>query len=169
MKYVNMESDFTLRMKLFDYEGAPLDILKDPTIDFRLIFHTDGSSTYEAGRVNSKLKNMKIVGDDYSAEVYFDKYELSAGLLRCKIIVDTPDEKFEDEAQRLVVNKELDIVLTGKNIDTANILVQAEAILPYIKGEKGDKGDPGPKGDPGDPLAVEIITNQEIERYWNKL
>lgn len=143
MTPVNYKSDFALLLRLYlcksGDEGAPAEKgveIDFPTYDWEARFWTwNKANVYTASCKGGVCTNCRNEGGKIL--VVFNGHGLSPGTLNVEFTALLPDDLFPDGDRRTVVPGPLGVVLT-KDAACCPSTMEAEMILPYIKGDKGD-------------------------------
>lgn len=166
MRRVNYKSDFDFVLRLWtvltDSGGAETERreLLWPEYDWTAVLWTGSRANgYTVGCYGGVPLN--CYEDGGRIHVVVDGHRMGPGELRVEFRAELPREVYPDGYQRNVVPEPLGIVLTAGRGDVPTEM-EAELLLPYIKGDKGDKGDKGEKGDKGDSFTYADFTAEEI-------
>lgn len=154
MTPVNYKSDFALLLRLYlckcgdddapAEKGVEIDF---PAYDWEARYWTWGkANVYTASCKGGVCTNCR--NKDGKILVVFNDHGLSPGPLNVEFTALLPDDLFPDGDRRTVVPGPLDVVLTKDAVCCPSI-VEAEMILPYIK------------GDPGDAFTYDDFTDQQ--------
>ena len=143
MTSVNYKSDFTLLLRLYlckpGDEGATAEKgveIDFPTYDWEARFWTwNKANAYTASCKGGVCTNCR--NEEGKILVVFNGHGLSPGTLNVEFTALLPDDLFPDGDRRTVVPGPLGVVLT-KDAACCPSTMEAEMILPYIKGDKGD-------------------------------
>lgn len=139
---VHYEDDFDFILHLYsvlvDSEGnvTRREELPFPKYDFTATFRTGCTArSFTASCIGGVCTN--CYDDAGRVHIVADGHGLGPGSLRCKLTCELPDEVFPDGTRRMVVPENLNIELT-KEKGAYPSTMEAEVLLPYIKGDKGD-------------------------------
>lgn len=139
---VHYEDDFDFILHLYsvlvDSEGNETrrEELPFPKYDFTATFRTGCTArSFTASCIGGVCTN--CYDDAGRVHIVADGHGLGPGSLRCKLTCELPDEVFPDGTRRMVVPENLNIELT-KEKGAYPSTMEAEVLLPYIKGDKGD-------------------------------
>ena len=143
MTPVNYKSDFPLLLRLYlckpGDEDAPAEKgveIDFPAYDWEARFWTwNKANVYTASCKGGVCTNCR--NKDGKILVVFNGHGLSPGTLNVEFTALLPDDLFPDGDRRTVVPGPLDVVLTKDGVCCPST-VEAEMILPYIKGDQGD-------------------------------
>lgn len=136
MTEINTKSDFMLRIRIFDRNGVFVGF---PQCDFEIrVSGGSGSGIFKASYSDGKSYNLLRHADN-SVIVVCDKHGLFSGLIKAKIVLFIPDNKYPDGTMRLVQTVDTD----GKLVDgQANgAFVEARCVLPIKSDELSEGGD----------------------------
>lgn len=141
---IDYRSDFTLRISVKDMLQKPL-ALKD--YDFEgVITSGANSATFTFGRTENQCTPNCYVDDDDVIVCKFDNHGLQPGRLILTFSIYVPDASYPDGTRKDVAERRLDVKLVDGKCPIEYPTIEAELILPTLKGDKGDKGDRGEQG-----------------------
>lgn len=138
-KRINHKSDFDfiLAVKSYNASGELIDV-GFPTYDFYGYIYTRGLRKIEFSHKGGELVN--CFNDDNRIHIVINAHNLPAGVLRVDFYAEIPNSIYPDGSKLTVSDCPTSIELVSGCADDITEL-EAEAIAPYIKGDKGDKGD----------------------------
>lgn len=145
MRKINYKSDFDFILQLYsvmvDADGKEVDGSKTelgwPDYDWTARFYTSNKvNAYVASSVGGVLTN--CYNDDGRIHIVVDNHRMGLGKIIVEFCAELPREIYPDGYQRNVIPEPLDIELIKGKSDLPTEM-EAEVLLPYIKGKKGDK------------------------------
>lgn len=103
MKEINNSSDFILTLTITDADNVPIPYTE---VDWEAQYYTTGGNVYKVGCTNGLLSsNCEIVGT--SVNIYVNKFNWGrGGIVRRKIHVSFPDERFSDGRMDVFVKEQ---------------------------------------------------------------
>lgn len=156
LRRINYRSDFDFILTLLDGTGG--DVIGVPDFDWRAKFYTTPYSSFEASYIGGKFTNCFY--DNGRIHVVCKNHRLPKGRLQVLFESLLSDEVYPDGIRREVTPAPLNIELVREAGDSYTH-VEAEAVMPYIKGDKGEKGDKGDKGDKGEKGDSTVLEDSE--------
>lgn len=145
MRKINYKSDFDFILRLYsvmvDADGKEVDGSKTelgwPDYDWTARIYTSNKvNAYVASSVGGVLTN--CYNDDGRIHIVVDNHRMGLGKIIVEFCAELPREIYPDGYQRNVIPEPLDIELIKGKSDLPTEM-EAEVLLPYIKGKKGDK------------------------------
>ena len=147
MKRINYKSDFDFILHLYsclvDSDGKEVEGSRKeqgwPDYDWRALIYTSVKSNgFTASCVGGVATN--CYNDNGKIHVVVDGHHIGPGQLRVEFTAELPREIYPDGAQRKVFTQPVAIELVSGHGDCPSA-VEAELLLPFIKGDKGEKGE----------------------------
>lgn len=131
---VNYKSDFDFIATITDCTGKDVGV---PQCDWTIQLYTNpGLNMYVASHKDGVFANC-LVDDEGRLHIVCDNHGLQAGSLRCRITMEVPNSDYPDGYKRVVNVVDTGIELIEGRFE-CECSVEANLILPYIKGDKGD-------------------------------
>lgn len=144
MRKINYQSDFDFILKLTDCNGKEIGV---PDYDWVAKFYTTAyTQVFTASCIKGVYTN--CFDDNGQIHVVCDNHGLSNGVLYCEFTAELPNDIYPDGNERVVSPEPIGIELVRGKGDCSDD-IDAELVIPYIKGEKGDRGEQGPVGPQG--------------------
>lgn len=157
---IDYRSDFTLRISVKDMLEKPLAL---KNYDFEGVITSGANGTaYTFSRTENQCTPNCYVDDDDVIVCKFDNHGLQPGRLILTFTIYVPDSSYPDGTRKDVAERRLDVKLVDGKCPIEYPTIEAELILPTLKGDKGDKGDRGEKGDKGDTGTITDNTGGTI-------
>lgn len=141
---IDYRSDFTLRISVKDMLEKPL-ALKNYDFEGEITSGANGA-VYTFSRQSDVCTSNCYVDDDDVIVCKFDNHGLQPGRLILTFTVYVPDSTYPDGTRKDVAERRLDVKLVDGKCPIEYPTIEAELILPTLKGDKGDKGDRGEQG-----------------------
>ena len=147
MTKINYKDDFDFILRLYtvltdssgnEVEGSRKEI-GWPEYDWVATFWTSSKANPFVARARGG-ECVNCYNDNGQIHIVADNHRLGKGRLNVEFTAELPRGIYADGYQRNVIPAALDIELIAGTGDLPR-QIQAELLLPYIKGDKGDKGD----------------------------
>jgi hypothetical protein len=147
MQKINYLSDFDLVLTLRDTSGEDIGV---PEYAWEVWLYPQGSKSNKK-IITSAEEGTAWYADDGHIHLYVENpRNWGSGELRVDFVAHYPNDRYPDGVQD-VFNPidDVGVELVRGVGDESAVSAEAEALLPYVRGEKGEQGERGEKGADG--------------------